>query len=110
MKTLSEIILYKYPQMTPSLQKFANWLWNNAENIFNLSMKNCAINAGISEPTVMRFCKFLNFSGFQDFRIKLQKEFALSQWKPPLNISLNISNNLNNNINKIKQIIKQKIK
>ena len=106
MKTLSEIILYKQPQMTPSLQKFANWLWSHAESIFNLSMKNCAINAGVSEPTVMRFCKFLSFSGFQDFRIKLQKEFALSQWKPPLNIN----NNLNNaNINKINHKINNKI-
>jgi len=31
----------------------------------------------------MRFCKFIKFSGFQEFREKLQKEFALSRWQPP---------------------------
>ena len=102
MKTLSEIIYYKQEEMTPSLQKFANWLWSNAESIFNKSMKTCAIEAGVSEPTVMRFCKFLNFSGFQNFRNSLQKEFSLSQWKPPF--EKKSINKKTNNINNIKSI------
>ena len=75
--SLSDQIQAKLPKMSQSLQKFAHWLWNNADSISHQSMKSCAKAAGVSEPTVMRFCKFLNYSGFQAFREKLNKEKSL---------------------------------
>lgn len=36
-----------------------------------------ARQAGVSEPTVMRFCAALGFEGFQDFKLKLAHSMAL---------------------------------
>jgi RpiR family transcriptional regulator, carbohydrate utilization regulator len=109
--SLSDHIQAKLPKMSQSLQKFANWLWHNADNISHQSMKSCAKAAGVSEPTVMRFCKFLNYSGFQAFREKLNKEFALSKWQPPTQAQIQANpnyalykedfTNLNGNLNPI---------
>lgn len=43
----------------------------------NATMAGVAAAAGVSEPTVMRFCNRLGFAGFQQFRISLAQTLAV---------------------------------
>ncbi|MBP2229566.1 RpiR family carbohydrate utilization transcriptional regulator [Azospirillum agricola] len=42
------------------------------------SIGQLAAKAGVSEPTVLRFCRAAGFSGFQDFKLRLAQHLAAS--------------------------------
>ncbi len=51
--------------------KVAEYIPQNAEKIIHFSLNELADNVGASEPTVIRFCRALGFSGWQEFKIYL---------------------------------------
>ena len=51
--------------------KVASYIPGNAEKIIHFSLNELAEAAGVSEPTVIRFCRALGFSGWQEFKIYL---------------------------------------
>lgn len=51
--------------------KVARYIPGNAERIIHFSLNELAEAAGVSEPTVIRFCRALGFSGWQEFKIYL---------------------------------------
>ncbi len=51
--------------------KVAEYIPQNAEKIIHFSLNELADNVGVSEPTVIRFCRALGFSGWQEFKIYL---------------------------------------
>ena len=60
-----------------SERKVAQLVANNPTFVMNASMARVAEAAGVSEPTVMRFCTGLGFAGFQQFKIALAQTLAL---------------------------------
>ncbi len=51
--------------------KVAEFIPDNAEEVIHFSLNELAERVGVSEPTVIRFCRALGFSGWQDFKIYL---------------------------------------
>lgn len=51
--------------------KVAEYVLENGERCIQTSVSELAELSGVSEPTVIRFCRGLGFKGFQDFKIRL---------------------------------------
>ena len=60
-----------------SERKVAQLVADNPSFVMNATMAGVADAAGVSEPTVMRFCTSLGFGGFQQFKISLAQTLAL---------------------------------
>jgi RpiR family transcriptional regulator, carbohydrate utilization regulator len=65
-----------YPSLKSALQKVANIILRQPEMAIYASVNEVAAAAGVSEATVMRFCRTLGFKGFQDFKIALAREMV----------------------------------
>jgi DNA-binding MurR/RpiR family transcriptional regulator len=65
-----------YPSLKSALQKVANVILQQPEMAVYASVNEVAAAAGVSEATVMRFCRILGFKGFQDFKIALAREMV----------------------------------
>ena len=63
--------------MRQSERKVAEIVQVDPELFLHSTMAAVADAAGVSEPTVMRFCTTLGFDGFQSFKIQLAQALAL---------------------------------
>jgi RpiR family transcriptional regulator, carbohydrate utilization regulator len=72
-----ELITARLDQMRPSERKVAAVVLQDPARTLNLSMAGLADAAGVSEPTVMRFCTGLGFAGFQSFKLGLAQALAI---------------------------------
>ncbi len=77
----AEPLLQRLALRTSSLRqserKVAEIVQNDPELFLHSTMAAVADAAGVSEPTVMRFCTGLGFEGFQSFKIHLAQALAL---------------------------------
>ena len=75
MKLLS---LLDSPQLklSKSARKVAAAILADPESAIRAPIASIARQAGVSEPTVNRFCRSLHCSGFPDFKVKLAQELA----------------------------------
>ncbi|MFH1595309.1 MAG: MurR/RpiR family transcriptional regulator [Pseudomonadota bacterium] len=72
-----------YPSLKTAVQKVADLVLKQPEMVIYVSVNAVAAAAGVSEATVMRFCRTLGFKGFQDFKIALARELVtLPQYTP----------------------------
>lgn len=58
--------------------KVANYILSYVEDVIHLSISELADAAGVSEPTVIRFCRNIGYKGFQDFKISLAQSIVPS--------------------------------
>lgn len=63
--------------LRPSERKVAEVVLADPAGVAQLSLAALAARAGVSEPTVMRFCTGLGFEGFQSFRFALTEAVAI---------------------------------
>ncbi len=63
-------------QLRPSERKLADCVLVQPGEVISLSMADMAERAGVSEPTIARFCSALGCSGFREFKIKLAQDIA----------------------------------
>lgn len=61
-----------------SERKVAEFVLNNLNQVIHMRIVDLAEAAAVSEPTVMRFCQALGYSGFQDFKLSLAQQLAFS--------------------------------
>ena len=59
-----------------SEQKVADVVISDPEESVQSSIQAIATRAGVSEPTVIRFCRALDCVGFQQFKLKLAQDLA----------------------------------
>jgi RpiR family carbohydrate utilization transcriptional regulator len=64
-------------QLRKSDQKVANLVLQNPTFVLNATLAKTAKRAGVSEPTVIRFCEAIGCDGFQDFKLRLAQSIAL---------------------------------
>jgi RpiR family carbohydrate utilization transcriptional regulator len=76
-ESVLELITERQDRMRPSERKVAAAVLADPAAAVHLSMAGLADAAGVSEPTVMRFCASLGFSGFQAFRLGLAQSLAV---------------------------------
>jgi len=62
--------------MTPAIERVATAVLNEPDVVLYQSITELADHSKSSEATVMRFCRVLGFSGFQDFKLALARELA----------------------------------
>ncbi|GGJ03816.1 transcriptional regulator HexR [Halopseudomonas pertucinogena] len=56
--------------------KVADHVLANAAQVMHSSMADLAREVGVSEPTIVRFCRAIGCSGFQDLKLKLAQSLA----------------------------------
>jgi len=64
--------------MTPALRKIAEYVQQDPQKLLYQTVVEVAEASGASEASVIRFCRDLGFSGFQDFKLALASDLAAS--------------------------------
>lgn len=64
------------PNMTRALQRVADYTLEDPQAVLYKSITELAEDAQSSEASVMRFCRELGFTGFQNFKLALAQELA----------------------------------
>jgi DNA-binding MurR/RpiR family transcriptional regulator len=65
--------------MTRSEVKIAKRLLASPNEFVRSSVRGVAADLGVSEPTILRFCRSIGCEGFKDLKFRLIQELALSQ-------------------------------
>lgn len=76
-ESVLELIADRQDRMRPSERKVAAAVLADPGAVVHMAMAGLAEAAGVSEPTVMRFCTALGFGGFQAFRLALAQALVL---------------------------------
>lgn len=74
LKTIAEA----RPELRKSEQKVADYVLAHPKEVIHMRIVDLASEAQVSEPTVVRFCRALNYDGFQDFKLTLAQVLATS--------------------------------
>ena len=77
MADLKFITEYRH-KLRKSEVKVADYVEAHAKDVIHYTISELADGVGISEPTVLRFCRALGFKGFQDFKIFLAQSIIPS--------------------------------
>ncbi|TVP89861.1 MAG: transcriptional regulator HexR [Pseudomonadaceae bacterium] len=64
------------PVLRKSELKVADHVLAQAAQVMHSSMADLAQQVGVSEPTIVRFCRAIGCSGFQDLKLKLAQSLA----------------------------------
>ena len=78
-KLLREIKI-ALPDLRKSEVKVAEFILNKPSAIIELTTAQASNEIGVSEPTLIRFCKAVNFDGFQKFKLTLAQQLAADDY------------------------------
>ena len=76
-RNILEVIRTLHPQLRRSDRKVADLVLDGPGEMLNYSVATTAKLAGVSQPTVMRFCTAIGCESYQDFKLKLAQSLAL---------------------------------
>src|SRR5687768_13296372 len=65
--------------MTRSEIRIARKLLESPSEFVRSSVRGIAADLGVSEPTILRFCRAVGCEGFKDLKFRLIQELALTQ-------------------------------
>jgi DNA-binding MurR/RpiR family transcriptional regulator len=66
----------KYPSLAASETRVANWVLHNPEKIMHISMAQVAQDCGVSDTTVLRFCRNCGFQGYTDLKLSIARDLT----------------------------------
>lgn len=69
-----EKILARKNMMTNAEGKLADYILENYDETLNLTVSELAEKAGVSDASVVRFCKGMGYKGYQDFKVNAAKD------------------------------------
>lgn len=64
-------------ELTPAERRAAETILANPQAMIGWSLADTARFAGVSEPSIIRFCRRLGFEGYSDFRLEFAQAMAL---------------------------------
>ena len=73
---LTQTISDTLPALRKSERKVADFVLKSPLNVIRMRIVDLAKQAGVSEPTVVRFCRAVGCRGFQDFKMALAQQLA----------------------------------
>lgn len=73
--------------LRPSEQKVGELVLANPEGVIHMRIVDLASAAGVSEPTVVRFCRSIGCEGFQHFKLALARSTAPNPGHEPFQLS-----------------------
>jgi RpiR family carbohydrate utilization transcriptional regulator len=62
--------------LRPSERAVAAYVLRHPNLVIDLSLPEVAAKAGVSQPTVARFCNAMGFSGYREFKLRLAQSLA----------------------------------
>jgi len=74
---LFEQIKRSEDRLRRSERKVADFILSDPQTALSLGISALAAASGVSDPTVLRFCRALGFDGFQSFKLALARALAL---------------------------------
>jgi len=74
----------KYNNLTNTEKKVADYVLENAGQVVYMSITDIADICGVGESSIFRFCKSLNFKGYQEFKIALAHSITAGNEIPQL--------------------------
>ena len=75
---LTQDISDALPNLRRSERKVADFVLKDPLLVIHMRIVDLAQKATVSEPTVVRFCRAVGCSGFQDFKMALAQQLAAS--------------------------------
>ena len=76
MEGIIDLIRARRRDMRPAEKRVADVVLAKPEGATRYSTAKMAAKAGVSEPTIIRFCRALGCTGFPDFKLRLAGELA----------------------------------
>ncbi|HEY9239246.1 MAG TPA: transcriptional regulator HexR [Burkholderiaceae bacterium] len=73
---LLQHIAQSHALLRKSELKVAEYVLNDPAAVMHSSMADLAHGVGVSEPTIVRFCRAIGCSGFQDLKLRLAQSLA----------------------------------
>lgn len=73
------LIRETYDSLSNSEKQVADFVLEHADETIRLTLASLSREVRVSEPTVIRFCRKLNFGGYQDFKIALARGSAYTE-------------------------------
>lgn len=64
------------PTFASSEQKVAQWVVQHAHEVVRMSMAQVARECGVSDTTVLRFCRAAGFQGYTDMKLSIVQDLA----------------------------------
>ena len=74
-----EMVRAALPELRKSDAKVARLVLADPSRILETSVSEAAQLAGVSQPTVIRFCVAVGFSGYHEFKLRLAQSLALGR-------------------------------
>ena len=68
------------PDLRKSEKIVGEYILNDPKSIIMMKTAEASTAMGISEPTLIRFCKAIGFSGFQELKINLSQQLAADDY------------------------------
>jgi RpiR family transcriptional regulator, carbohydrate utilization regulator len=75
---LSQHIANSIDLLRKSERTVAEYVLHHQQDVIHMRVIDLANNTGVSEPTVIRFCRAVGCNGFQDFKLTLAQQLASS--------------------------------
>ncbi len=69
-------ILAVYDTLRPSERRLADYVTRHGASVIRLSMPELAERAGVSQPTIARFCAALGYDGFKEFKLQFAQNLG----------------------------------
>ena len=69
-----ERIKAKMPQLTETEKKIGSFVLENYETVLQCNVSELATHSGVSDASVVRFCRSIGYRGFQDFKMNLARD------------------------------------
>lgn len=66
----------KLPSLAAAEARVANWVMQQPEKIMALSMAQVAQTCGVSDTTVLRFCRNTGFQGYIDLKLSIARDLT----------------------------------
>ncbi len=65
-----------HDRLSAAERRVADWMLQNPHRSLSAPLASVAQQAGVSEPTVVRFCRTVGCRGFRDFKVRLAQSLA----------------------------------
>lgn len=110
-KSVLDKILSVYHDLYEAEKKIADYVIKHQEEVIEMTVAELASASGVSEATIIRFCKKCELKGFHDLKINIAKEMVsreegnISNSIDINNIGQSLKNILANKIEELKQTI-----
>ena len=66
------------PTLRKSEVKVAEYVLAAPQHVMHMRIVDLAQEAQVSEPTIVRFCRAIGCNGFQEFKVRIAQEIAIT--------------------------------